>query len=44
MDQSEALLLEALAAHHRLDRYGFTPPGHSSGRASGDILVGSPTS
>jgi arginine decarboxylase len=34
MDQSEAPILEALAEHHRLVRYGFTPPGHRSGRGA----------
>jgi arginine/lysine/ornithine decarboxylase len=32
MDQNRAPVLEALAEHHRLDRYGFTPPGHRQGR------------
>ncbi len=32
MDHSRALLLEALADYHRLDRYGFSPPGHRQGR------------
>jgi arginine/lysine/ornithine decarboxylase len=34
MDQSEAPLIEALAEYHRLDRYGFTPPGHRQGRGA----------
>jgi arginine decarboxylase len=34
MDQSEAPLVEALAEYHRLDRYGFTPPGHRQGRGA----------
>lgn len=32
MDQNEAPVLEALEEYHRLDRYGFTPPGHRQGR------------
>ncbi len=32
MDQHRAPLLEALDEYHRLDRYGFTPPGHRQGR------------
>ncbi|MFS0865877.1 aminotransferase class I/II-fold pyridoxal phosphate-dependent enzyme [Microbacterium sp. 179-B 1A2 NHS] len=32
MDQSRAPILEALAEHRRLGRYGFTPPGHRQGR------------
>ena len=32
MDQQRAPVLEALAEHRRLDRYGFTPPGHRQGR------------
>src|SRR5437588_11934323 len=32
MDQHRAPLLEALAEYHRLERYGFTPPGHRHGR------------
>ncbi|HWE08276.1 MAG TPA: hypothetical protein VG325_02910 [Solirubrobacteraceae bacterium] len=32
MDQHRAPLLEALAAYHEADRYGFTPPGHRQGR------------
>ena len=34
MDQSRAPILEALAEYHRLDRYGFTPPGHRQGRGA----------
>jgi arginine/lysine/ornithine decarboxylase len=34
MDQSAAPLLDALADHHRLGRYGFTPPGHRQGRGA----------
>jgi arginine decarboxylase len=32
MDHSRAPLLDALGEYHRLDRYGFTPPGHRQGR------------
>ena len=32
VDQSEAPLLNALADHHRRNRYGFSPPGHRQGR------------
>lgn len=32
MDHSRAPVLEALADYHRLDRYGFSPPGHRQGR------------
>lgn len=28
MDQDQAPILEGIAEYHRLDRYGFTPPGH----------------
>jgi arginine/lysine/ornithine decarboxylase len=31
MDHDEAPLLDAVAEYHRLDRYGFTPPGHRHG-------------
>ncbi|HEX3426995.1 MAG TPA: hypothetical protein VHT30_12740 [Acidimicrobiales bacterium] len=34
MDHSQAPLLDALAEYHRLDRYGFTPPGHRQGRGA----------
>jgi arginine decarboxylase len=34
MDHSEAPLLDALAEYHRLNRYGFTPPGHRQGRGA----------
>jgi arginine decarboxylase len=34
MDQNEAPLIDALAEYHRLDRYGFTPPGHRQGRGA----------
>jgi len=39
MDHSRAPLLEALAEYHRLDRYGFTPPGHRQGRGAGPRTV-----
>src|SRR4051795_5240787 len=32
MDQKEAPVLEALAEHRKLGRYGFTPPAHRQGR------------
>ncbi|WP_411374036.1 aminotransferase class I/II-fold pyridoxal phosphate-dependent enzyme [Arthrobacter sp. MPF02] len=32
MDQNEAPVLEALAEHQKLKRYGFTPPAHRQGR------------
>lgn len=32
MDQRKAPILEALAAYHQHDRYGYTPPGHRQGR------------
>ncbi len=34
MDHSECPILDALAEYHRLDRYGFTPPGHRQGRGA----------
>ncbi len=34
MDQNEAPLVDALAEYHRLERYGFTPPGHRQGRGA----------
>lgn len=34
MDQSRAPLLEALQQYHRVDRYGFSPPGHRQGRGA----------
>jgi len=34
MDQSRAPLLEALQEYHRVDRYGFSPPGHRQGRGA----------
>jgi arginine decarboxylase len=32
MDHSKAPLLDALHEYHKLERYGFTPPGHRQGR------------
>jgi arginine decarboxylase len=32
MNQNEAPVLDALAEHQKLDRYGFTPPAHRQGR------------
>ncbi|MFZ1995158.1 MAG: hypothetical protein WAU75_13675 [Solirubrobacteraceae bacterium] len=32
MDHSKTPLLDALHEYHRLERYGFTPPGHRQGR------------
>jgi arginine decarboxylase len=32
MDQNDAPVLEALAEHQKLGRYGFTPPAHRQGR------------
>ncbi|MCP2031324.1 arginine/lysine/ornithine decarboxylase [Okibacterium sp. HSC-33S16] len=32
MDQNDAPVLEALAEHQNLERYGFTPPAHRQGR------------
>lgn len=32
MDQNAAPILDALDEYHRLDRYGYTPPGHRQGR------------
>ena len=29
-------MVQALAEYHRLDRYGFTPPGHRQGRGVDD--------
>ncbi len=39
MDQSEAPILDALVEHRRLDRYGFTPPGHRQGRGADSRVV-----
>src|SRR5579875_2826641 len=47
MDHSIAPVLDALADYHRLDRYGFTPPGHRQGRGADprvlDVLGGALT-
>ncbi|WP_208613876.1 hypothetical protein [Arthrobacter sedimenti] len=32
MDQNETPVLDALAEHQKLGRYGFTPPAHRQGR------------
>jgi DNA-binding transcriptional ArsR family regulator len=44
MDHSVAPVLDALADYRRLDRYGFTPPGHRQGRGADprvlDVLGG----
>lgn len=34
MDQREAPILDGLVEYHKLDRYGFTPPGHRQGRGA----------
>lgn len=34
MDHHQTPLLDAVADYHRLDRYGFTPPGHRQGRGT----------
>src|SRR3978361_1967896 len=34
LDHSRAPMLDAVAAYHREDRYGFTPPGHRQGRGA----------
>ncbi len=39
MDQSKAPLLDALADYHRLDRYGFSPPGHRLGRGTDERVL-----
>lgn len=39
MDHSRAPLLDALADYHRLDRYGFSPPGHRQGRGADQRVV-----
>jgi arginine decarboxylase len=39
MDQNEAPILDALIEHRRLDRYGFTPPGHRQGRGADSRVV-----
>ncbi|WP_433722827.1 aminotransferase class I/II-fold pyridoxal phosphate-dependent enzyme [Nocardia sp. CA-129566] len=40
MDHARAPLLEALGEYHRLDRYGFTPPGHRQGRGVDERVRG----
>jgi arginine/lysine/ornithine decarboxylase len=39
MDQHRAPLLEALAEYHRLERYGYTPPGHRQGRGTDPRVI-----
>ncbi|MEE2033424.1 aminotransferase class I/II-fold pyridoxal phosphate-dependent enzyme [Rhodococcus chondri] len=39
MDQSETPLLTALEQYHRLDRYGFAPPGHRQGRGTDERVA-----
>lgn len=39
MDQSQTPLLDALEEYHRLDRYGFSPPGHRQGRGADDRVT-----
>ncbi len=39
MDQSKAPPLDALADYHRLDRYGFSPPGHRQGRGTDEQVL-----
>ncbi|MEU5842026.1 ornithine decarboxylase [Rhodococcus sp. NPDC047139] len=39
MNQSETPLLSALEQYHRLDRYGFTPPGHRQGRGADERVI-----
>lgn len=39
MDHNEAPVLDALAEYHRLDRYGFTPPGHRQGRGADERVT-----
>jgi arginine/lysine/ornithine decarboxylase len=34
MDHSEAPILDGINEYHRLDRYGFTPPGHRQARGA----------
>jgi arginine/lysine/ornithine decarboxylase len=46
LDQNTAPVLDAIAEYHRLDRYGFTPPGHKQGRGADpqvlDVLGAAP--
>lgn len=39
MDHSQAPLLDAVADYHRLDRYGFSPPGHRQGRGADERVL-----
>lgn len=39
MDQSDAPLLDALAAYREQNRYGFTPPGHRQGRGTDERVL-----
>jgi arginine decarboxylase len=39
MDQSETPLLTALEQYHRLERYGFSPPGHRQGRGTDERVA-----
>ena len=39
MDQSQTPLLDALEEYHRLDRYGFSPPGHRQGRGADERVT-----
>ncbi|MEU4417276.1 aminotransferase class I/II-fold pyridoxal phosphate-dependent enzyme [Nocardia salmonicida] len=39
MDHTTAPLLAAVAEHHNLGRYGFTPPGHRQGRGVDDRVL-----
>ena len=39
MDQSDAPLLNAVADYRRVNRYGFTPPGHRQGRGVDDRVL-----
>jgi len=34
MDQNQAPVLDAIAEYHRLERYGYTPPGHRQERGA----------
>ncbi|WP_346926597.1 ornithine decarboxylase [uncultured Arthrobacter sp.] len=36
MNEGQAPIVSALADYHRLDRYGFTPPGHRQGRGAAE--------
>lgn len=39
MDHSEAPILDGINEYHRLDRYGFTPPGHRQGRGADERTI-----